>query len=209
MSVFDALVSYQLMHHPSSVTLLPPEESGRFNSTWGEYGTISTLGSPSRGSLLVWEDAVSLSWAVPLEPSSAVKCLRFSMLMSSDSPLTGLPERTATSTAKSLSSLGGAFEGEALLVIEHLHMGQFCLIFSHGSTHFLWNSCLGFNTIYVLVMITYIIPVHEHPHDYYSSMKTLPNGYQKYTQACLLPYKTKTPHLHRICEHARTHHTQA
>jgi len=23
-----------------------------------------------------------------------------------------------------------------------LHIGQFCLIFSHGSTHFLWNSCL-------------------------------------------------------------------
>ena len=30
-------------------------------------------------------------------------------------------------------------EGE---VIGALHMGQFCLIFNQGSTHFLWNSCL-------------------------------------------------------------------
>ena len=33
-------------------------------------------------------------------------------------------------------------EGAEEVVMAALHMGQFCFIFSHGSTHFLWNSCL-------------------------------------------------------------------
>lgn len=34
-------------------------------------------------------------------------------------------------------------EDEDEEVIEALHMGQFCFIFSQGSTHFLWNSWLN------------------------------------------------------------------
>lgn len=127
----------------------PGSSDSIFTSTCGEYGIISTLGSSVIGrrgeSLaavsLAWLEEVSASWDMPgscSRDSVSSSCLRLITLTSSTTSGTGLPVLATT----------GLLSDGAGVLMEDLHIGQFCLIFNQGSTHFLWNSCLKSNRLW-------------------------------------------------------------
>ncbi len=126
----------------------------------GQVGMGMATCSTSPLSLPVWVETVSTDRVTPLSFGmfSRVRWRRGDKLVLLDSDSTEPWDWASTSRliSNSVASIKTGDVALLLLVREDvrwedavegevmgaLHIGQFCLIFNHGSTHFLWNSCL-------------------------------------------------------------------